>query len=446
MIQNKEGLVSNSSGDFREARADVLEILEYALERVQPEFAIQRAVRVEGGTLWLDELPIDLSEVKRVFVIGFGKAAGQMAIELERVLNDRISDGVVIVKGGSAQKARKIRIITGQHPIPTMENVKATERLLEMVDNADAGDIIICLISGGGSALLTLPKQGISIEDLSKTNELLIKSGASIDEINAVRKHLSQVKGGQLVAMAHPARLVSLIISDVVGDRLDVIASGPTAPDKSTYADAIKVLQKYGLWRRVPSSVRRTLESGQGGDLPETPNDDNPIFESVYNRIILSNHVMLSAAAEKALELGYKPHIIPDATGESRAEALKQVEAALRLKPPSCLIGGGETTVKVTGSGKGGPNQEFVLACVERVAGKRIVVAAIDSDGIDGFTDAAGAMADGDSFQRAVELGLSPTKFLGDNDAYHFFKKMEDLVLTGQTGTNVNDLRLFLCF
>lgn len=446
MIQNKEELISNSSGDFRDARADILEILEYALEKVQPKFAIQRAVRIDGDALRLDELSINLGEVKRVFVIGFGKASGQMAIELEKVLKDRISDGVVIVKRGSAQKARKIRIITGQHPIPTMKNVKATERLLELVDEAGARDVIICLISGGGSALLTLPKQGISIEDLSRTNELLIKSGASIDEVNAVRKHLSQVKGGQLVAGAHPARLVSLIISDVVGDRLDVIASGPTAPDESTYADAIKVLQKYGLWRRMPSSVRRILESGQRGDLPETPKDDNPIFESVYNRIILSNHVMLSAAAEKALEDGYSPHIVQDVTGESRVEALKQLEDALRLKPPSCLISGGETTVKVIGSGKGGPNQEFVLACVEKVAGKRMVVAAIDSDGIDGFTDVAGAVADGNSLQRAVELGLSPTKFLEDNDAYHFFKKNKDLLLTGQTGTNVNDLRLFLCF
>ncbi|UZE92204.1 MAG: glycerate kinase [Methanosarcinales archaeon] len=446
MIQNKEELISNSSGDFKEVRADVLEILEYALERAQPKFAIQRTVRVKGDILWLGELPINLSEVKRIFVIGFGKASGQTAIELERVLDGRISDGVVIVKRDSAQKARKIRIITGQHPVPTMENVKATERLLEVVDEADAGDVIICLISGGGSALLTLPKRGISIEDLSKTNEVLIKSGASIDEINAVRKHLSQVKGGQLVARAHPARLVSLIISDVVGDRLDVIASGPTAPDKSTYADAVKVLRKYGLWRRVPSSVCRILESGQRGGLPETPKDDDTIFESAYNRIILSNDVMLSAAAERALECGYSPHIVQDVTGESRVEAPKQLEDALRLKTPSCLISGGETTVKVTGSGKGGPNQEFVLACVEKVAGKRIVVAAIDSDGIDGFTDVAGAMADGNSLQRATKRGLSPTKFLEDNDAYHFFKKNKDLLLTGQTGTNVNDLRLFLCF
>jgi len=446
MIQNKETLISNASGDFKEARADALEILEYALEKVQPKFAIQRAVRVEDDTLCLDELSINLSEVERIFAIGFGKASEQMAIELEKVLNDRISDGVVIVKHDSARKTGKIRIITGQHPIPTGENIKATERLLEMVDDADARDIIICLISGGGSALLTLPKQGISIEDLSRINGLLIKSGASIDEINAVRKHLSQVKGGQLVARAHPARLVSLIISDVVGNREDVIASGPTAPDKSTYADAIRVLQKYGLWRRVSSSIRRTLEYGERGDLPETPKDDDPIFESAYNRIILSNHIMLSAAAEKALELGYIADAIQDIAGESRVEALKQLESALRLKTPSCLISGGETTVKVTGSGKGGPNQEFVLACVERIAGKRVVVAAMDSDGIDGFTDAAGAMADGNSLQRAVELGLSPTKFLDDNDAYHFFKKTKDLILTGQTGTNVNDLRVLLRF
>ena len=457
MIQNKKGLISNSGADFKKARADALDILEYALERVQPRFAIQRAVRIEGETLWLDELSIDLNGVGRIFIIGFGKASGQMATELERVLNDRISGGVVIVKHGStkvlAQRvenrtffSRKVKIMTGQHPVPTVENVKATECLLKMVDKAGAGDIIICLISGGGSALLTLPKQGISIKDISRTSELLITSGASIDEINAVRKHLSQVKGGQLAARTHPARLVSLIISDVVGDRLDVIASGPTAPDMSTYSDAIGVLQKYGLWMRVPSSVRMTLEDGKRGHLPETPKDGDLIFESVYNRIILNNQVMLLAAAEKAVEEGYSPHIVQDATGESRAEALKQLKDALRLKTPSCLISGGETTVKVTGSGKGGPNQEFVLACVEEIAGKRIVVAAIDSDGIDGFTDTAGAVADGNSLRRAMKLGLSPAKFLEDNDSYNFFKKYGDLVMTGQTGTNVNDLRLFLCF
>ncbi len=451
MIQNKGGLVSNSSVDFKKARADALDILEYALERVRPRFAIQRAVRIEGEILWLDELSVNLNEVGRIFIIGFGKASGQMAAELERVLNDRISDGVVIVKHGCSTKAltqkagNEIKIITGQHPVPTVENVKATERLLKMIDKAGPRDIVICLISGGGSALLTLPKQGISIKDISKTNELLIKSGASIDEINAVRKHLSQVKGGQLAARTHPARLVSLIISDVVGDRLDVIASGPTAPDTSTYSDAVGVLQKYGLWMRVPSSVRMTLEGGRRGHLPETPKDGDPIFESVYNKIILNNHVMLSAATEKAMENGYSPYIIQNATGESRAEALKQLKDALKLKTPSCLISGGETTVKVTGSGKGGPNQEFVLACVEEIAGKRIVVAAIDSDGIDGFTDAAGAVADGNSLRRAMKLGLSPTKFLEDNDSYHFFKKYGNLVMTGQTGTNVNDLRLFLC-
>lgn len=461
MIQNKKGLISNSGADFKKARADALDILEYAVERVQPRFAIQRAVRIEGETLWLDELSIDLNGVRRIFIIGFGKASGQMATELERVLNDRISGGVVIVKHGLtdfcstkvlAQRvengtfcSRKVKIMTGQHPVPTVENVKATERLLKVVDKASAGDIIICLISGGGSALLTLPKQGISIKDISRTSELLITSGASIDEINAVRKHLSQVKGGQLAARTHPARLVSLIVSDVVGDRLDVIASGPTAPDMSTYSDAIGVLQKYGLWMRVPSSVRMTLEDGKKGLLPETPKDGDPIFESVYNRIILNNKVMLLAAAEKAMDGGYSPHIVQDATGESRAEALKQLKDALRLKTPSCLISGGETTVKVTGSGKGGPNQEFVLACVEELAGKRIVVAAIDSDGIDGFTDTAGAVADGNSLRRAMKLGLSPAKFLEDNDSYHFFKKYGDLVMTGQTGTNVNDLRIFLC-
>ena len=432
MIQNKIELVSNATKEFKKARFDVLEILEHALGATHPRRALRRVIKRP-----------DLS-VDRIFVVGFGKASGFMAVELENILGDIICDGVVITT--SHQETKRIKILIGDHPIPSEKNVFATKCLLDLVETAKSDDLVICLISGGGSALLTLPKQGVSIRSLAKINELLIRSGAEIDEINAVRKHLSQIKGGQLATRTHPARLMSLIISDVVGDRIDIIASGPTVPDESTYADAVDTLRKYDLWSRVPKDVRRVLEEGCAGNLAETPKPKDSIFERVHNEIILTNKTMLSAAKEKAQKLGYSAVIMDDIKGESRTEAHRQVRVAKRLKRPSCLISGGELTVKVKGSGKGGPNQEFVLACVSEIAEEGILIAAVDSDGIDGFTNAAGAVADGNSLKKAGELGLEPRVLLENNDSYNFFNKMGDLIMTGKTGTNLNDLRAILYF
>ncbi|MFC1787211.1 glycerate kinase [Halobacteriota archaeon] len=432
MIQNKIELVSNATNEFKKARFDILEILEHALGATHPRRVLQRAVE-----------RLDLS-ADRIFVVGFGKASGLMAVELENILGDIICGGVVITT--SPQETKRIKILIGDHPIPSEKNVFATKCLLDVIDMAKSDDLIICLISGGGSALLTLPKQGVSIRSLAKTNELLIRSGAEIDEINAVRKHLSQIKGGQLAARTHPARLISLIISDVVGDRTDVIASGPTVPDESTYADAVDTLRKYDLWSRLPKDVMRVLEEGCAGNLAETPKPKDSIFERTHNEIILTSKTMLSAAKEKAQKLGYSAVIMDAITGECRTEAPRQVRAIKRVKRPSCLISGGELTVQVKGSGKGGPNQEFVLTCVNEIAEEGIVIAAVDSDGIDGFTNAAGAVADGNSLKQAGELGLDPKVFLENNDSYNFFNKMGDLIMTGKTGTNLNDLRAILYF
>ena len=430
MIQNKMELMSNATTEFKKARADVLDIMEYALWAAHPRRALQHAIE-----------NLDLG-VNRIFVVGFGKASGQMAVELENILGDRICDGAVITT--SPQPTKRIKILIGEHPVPAEKNVFATESLLKLAEKAKSDDLVICLVSGGGSALLTLPKQGVSIRSLAKTNELLLRSGAKIDETNVVRKHLSQIKGGQLAARVQ-ARLTSLIISDVVGNRADVIASGPTAPDESTYADAAEILRKYDLWARVPQDVWRILEEGRAGNLAETPKATDPVFEKVHNEIILDGKIMLSAAREKAQTLGYSSMILDAVTGESRVEAPRQARAIKKMKV-SCLISGGETTVKVKGSGKGGPNQEFVLACVDEIAEERIVIASVDSDGIDGFTNAAGAVADGNSLRRAGELGLDPMVFLENNDSYKFFKKMGDLIMTGRTGTNLNDLRVLLRF
>ncbi len=434
MIQNKMELISNTTTEFKKARSDILEILEHALRATHPRIFLRRA---------LERLDLNAD---RIFVVGFGKASGQMAVETENVLGDRICGGVVITT--SPQETKKIKILIGGHPMPTEKSVFATKSLLEVVDMAKYDDLVICLVSGGGSALLTLPKKGVSLRSLTKTNELLLRSGADINEINAVRKHLSQIKGGQLAARAHPARLTSLIISDVVDDRADVIASGPTVPDESTYADAIEILRKYDLWARVPQDIRSVLEEGYAGtgDLADTPKSTDAVFERVHNEIILTNKIMLSSAKEKAQKLGYSTMIMDDVIGEAKLEGTRHLKNIRDAKHPSCLISGGELTVKVKGSGKGGPNQEFVLACLNEIAKERIVIAAVDSDGIDGFTDAAGAVADGNSLKRAEEFGLDSKDFLENNNSYNFFKKMDDLIMTGKTGTNLNDLRVILFF
>ncbi len=423
-------LISNATTEFKKARSDLLEILECGLGAAHPRLVLQKVVE-----------RLDLS-ADRIFVVGFGKASGQLAFELENILGDIIWGGVVITT--SPQETKRIKILIGDHPIPSKKSVFATKSLLEVVDMAKSDDLVICLISGGGSALLTLPKKGVSIKSLAKMNELLIKSGAEIDEINAVRKHLSQIKGGQLATRIHPARLTSLIVSDVVGDRLDVIASGPTVPDESTYVDAVETLRKYDLWARVPTDIRNVLEGGCAGNLAETPKSKDSIFERVHNEIILTSKTMLSAAKEKAQKLGYSTVIMDAITGESKTEALRQIRVIKKLKRPSCLISGGELIVKVKGAGKGGPNQEFVLACVSEIADERIVIVAMDSDGIDGFTNAAGAVADGNSLKQAGKLDLDPKAFLENNDSYNFFNKMGNLIITGKTGTNLNDLRAIL--
>ncbi|MDI6639763.1 MAG: glycerate-2-kinase family protein, partial [Methanocellales archaeon] len=276
--------------------------MEHALQAAHPRRALQHAIE-----------HLDLS-VDRIFVVGFGKASGQMAVELENILGDRICDGAIITT--SPQATKRIKILIGEHSVPAEKNVFATKSLLKLAEKVKSDDLVICLVSGGGSAPLTLPKQGVSIRSLAKTNELLLRSGARIDEIN-VRKHLSQIKGGQLAARVQ-ARLASLIISDVVGNRADVIASGPTTPDESTYADAVEILRKYDLWARVPPDVRRVLEEGRAGNLAETPKAADPVFEKVHNEIILDSKIMLSAAKEKAQMLGYSPMILDAVTGESR--------------------------------------------------------------------------------------------------------------------------------
>ena len=330
--------------------------------------------------------------------------------------------------------------------------MRAAEEIVDLLKNADANTLVLCLVSGGGSALFVCPYTGITLAEKQVVTDLLMKAGADITELNAVRKHISLVKGGRLVEIASPAEIVTFMISDVVGDKLDVIASGPTAPDTSTFKDAIKAINKYGLAEKIPASVMDVLSRGVDGSIPETPKKRSDIFKKVNNIIIGSNRKAIDAAARSARSMGYETEIlsskvIGDAHDAARWLAEKTLESKSmkdRLnKGPICLISGGETTVTVTGKGKGGRNTEFALVYAMEVEGvEGITMLSAGTDGTDGPTDAAGALVNSETIGRAMELGLDPRKYLENNDSYNFFKEMESLIITGPTGTNVMDIQI----
>ncbi len=384
-------------------------------------------------------------------ILGFGKAAYPMARAVEDRLAGMVEAGIIITKYGHAaamEKSDRIRIYEAGHPIPDENSVMSAGKALELVRDADAGTLILCLISGGGSALLVSPCENITIEDCRLTTDLLLKRGATINELNAVRKHLSRVKGGRLARFAYPGTTVSLIISDVIGDKLDIIASGPTAPDESTYATGLDVLKKYGLIDLVPTSVREVFRRGTLGELEETPKKGDPVFERVENRIIASNRVALQSAEAKAKASGLRTRLLSsELEGEARDVAAWLFSEAEKITEPgvTCLISGGETTVTVRGSGAGGRNTELALAFALLAAGRDdVVLLSAGTDGTDGPTDAAGAFADGTTVRRGAVLGMDATRYIDNNDSYTYFKGTHDLLITGPTGTNVMDMQLIL--
>lgn len=337
--------------------------------------------------------------------------------------------------------------------MPDERGVKGTEEILSLVEKAGERDLVICLISGGGSALLIAPVSGISLEDKQNATKFLLASGATIHEFNTVRKHLSRAKGGRLAQMAYPATVASLILSDVVGDDLDVIASGPTVPDPSTFQDADKILKDYGIWNQLASSVRHHFEKGSSGQIEDTPKSDNPAFQQCSQELVGTNLQALEAAAKTAGSLGYRPLILSSKVeGEAREVAIfftaigKEVLGSENpLKPPVCVLCGGETTVTLQGDGHGGRNQEFALASALAIDGlDNMIVLSGGTDGTDGPTDAAGAIADGTTLARARENDLDPKDFLQRNDSYNFFQKLDDLIMTGPTRTNVMDIYMLL--
>lgn len=377
-----------------------------------------------------------------------------MAAGAVEVLGEAVTGGVIVAPAGSTSGAPLgLRVFEGGHPIPNAEGVRGAEAIHELAVGLGDADVLLGLVSGGGSALMTLPPAGVKLADLKRTTEILLRAGATIEELNAVRKHLDRLKGGRLAAAAAPARVVALILSDVVGDPLDVIASGPVSPDPRTFADAWAVLDRLGVVSALPESVVSHLESGLAGRAEESPKPGDPCFERVEARVIGSNRLAAAAALETALERGYAARLLStELVGEARevgADLAALGRAILNgnheLTAPACLVGAGETTVRVTGRGRGGRNQELVLgASLELAGSERLLVASMGTDGIDGPTDAAGAFADGQTHGRAGALGIDLGERLDENDSYSVFGALDDLIVTGPTGTNVMDLMLIL--
>jgi glycerate 2-kinase len=439
--------------DLKAMREHARRIFEEGLRAVEPEAAVSRACRREGDRLVIGDKRLDLSRFKRVHVVGAGKASAPMARALEAIVGGGLAGGLVNVKYGHTVALDRIELIEAGHPIPDENGMRGAERMLDLLVGADSSDLAFCVISGGGSALLPLPQLGISLADKQETVRILLSCGASIHEINAVRKHISRIKGGQLARAAYPATVISLILSDVVGDDLDVIASGPTVPDSRTFQDCLAILDAYRIETRMPESVLRHLEAGLEGKVPETPKPGEPAFDRTLNRVVGSTMEAIRAAEQEAIRLGYQTLILSSMIeGETRhvarmhgAIAREIVKTGRPIQAPACILSGGETTVTITGSGTGGRNQEFALAAAIDIAGKGpIAVLSAGTDGTDGPTDAAGAFADSATVARARVAGLDPRVFLDNNDAYNLFKPLGDLLITGPTNTNVMDLRIML--
>jgi len=443
-------------------RDAAFEIQRAALLAADPAEAIRRHVQRVTDWVMVGDARYHLPEIERVFSVAFGKAAVAMTDAVADFFEDKITDRVVVTKGPldtfdmlRGHSTHFADILLGGHPVPNGNSVLAGQRIAELLSRAQENDLVVCLISGGGSALAALPAEGVSLADLQWLTDALLRSGATINELNAVRKHLDRVKGGGIARMAGAKRatVLSLILSDVVGDPLDVIASGPTAPDPTTFADAWRIIERYGLAKNIPNPIRDHLLAGVRVTIPDTPKLGDALFDRVQNVIVGSNRQAAQAAVKRAEQLGFNALLLSTfVEGEAREAA--RVAAALAkevvcydqpIKKPACLVWGGETTVTVRGNGKGGRNQELALAAAIALDGwNGVLVEALATDGIGGPTDAAGATATGETIARASAMGLDAAAMLADNDAYHFFAQLSDLVIIGPTGTNVNDLVFIL--
>ncbi|MCJ7735619.1 MAG: glycerate kinase [Anaerolineales bacterium] len=436
-------------------------IMASALAAVDPKESVKKHLGREKNILQVVDQNINLDLFNSVTLLAVGKAALPMALGAAEILSEKLTRGFILTKPGDIhvpeEYQNKLKLFFGGHPIPNQGSVNAAAEIIHQLSGLTEHDLVIVLISGGGSTLFSAPEEGITLTDLQQTNRALMRCGANIQEINTIRKHLSRVKGGQLARIIHPAKTFSLVLSDVIGDPLDMIASGPTVPDRSTFQDAVSISQKYHLRDAFPQSVNSRLESGSLGGYTETPKPGDSIFRDQINLVIGSNHDAIQGAVTQAIQEGFQAGIIPDPlSGEARlagvqmAKVLKQMaQDGNPLPRPACLIAGGETTVtlNIEDPGLGGRNLETALSAVRHLAGlKNAALITLATDGEDGITDAAGAVVTGETFTRANEMDLNPDVFLKEHNAYPFFESLDDLLLPGVTQTNVNDLCFLFTF
>ena len=439
---------------------DIRNILAAGINGVDAIAAIRGYVTFKDNLLIVNNIEYDLSNFNRIFVLAAGKASIPMAAAISEILSDRITAGLVITNYGNYdpsvyQIKPHIKIIEAKHPVPDQSNVTAANQVVMMTRNISSNDLVVCLISGGGSSLLSYPRNNISLEDIQNATGRLLDCGASIDEINCIRKHIDVFKGGGLLNFLSQASVITLILSDVIGDDLSVIASGPTAADPTTYSDALFVLQKYQIYDQIPSSIRSIITAGKEGTIKETIKPEDPILNLVQNVIIGNNSDAILCAQKAARDCGFDTNILPfSLLGDASQMGLvlsREAKSILSKSPnrnkPMCRITGGETTVKVKQDGMGGRNQELALAAVKDLAGnKEIMLICLATDGIDGPTDAAGAVVTNETCSRGISMGLDPDVFLSRNDSYHYFHTLGDLIKTGLTMTNANDLALLFIF
>ncbi|UCH31199.1 MAG: glycerate kinase [Candidatus Bathyarchaeota archaeon] len=454
-IKNKKALVENTrSKNDKQARAFALDALEASLNAADPVEVVKSLVKIRGNSLQIGKCKFSLSQFKHIYVVGGGKASGKMAEALESILEDHISNGAINVPYNSGPyKTCRIEIKEASHPLPDNAGMKGAKRILDLAHQAGESDLVICLISGGGSSLMPVPRGNITLIEKQQVTGALLKSGATINEINTVRKHISDFKGGWLAKNAYPATIINLILSDVIGDPLDFIASGPTVPDSTTFTDSVEILKRYHLWENLPNSVKIVLIDGQKGVIPETPKKGENVFRKVHNIVAGNNRLATSASCNRLKKAGLPSLLLTSSLeGEARhiGTMLASIANELRISgnplPTPCgIIAGGETTVTVIGKGKGGRNQEIALSAALGMAGRDgVVIASLSTDGIDGPTDASGAIVDGNTINRSQNLEVDAESSLANNDSYNFFLSLNDLIFTGLTGTNVNDVSIIV--
>ncbi len=440
LFKNYDQLIANGyTPELKQKRQDILEILTAAINAVDPYTAVH--THFFQNTIHIENTIIDTEEYKKIYLIGFGKAS----IPMTQAVIDKLSieKGIIITNTApQTWSHQQVEIIIGGHPLPNDQSIIGTKKIISLLEQTTTDDLLIILISGGGSALLCHPR--VNLKNMQHTTELLLHSGATITEINTIRKHLSHVKGGQLLRYT-PARCISFIISDVVGDPVEFIASGPSIADTTTYTDAKTILQHHNLWNKIPISVQKIISAGIAGKIPETVKSNDSLLLRCTNSIVANNYIACRTAQQKAQKLGYTTHLeTTTLTGEARLVG-KQLIKYLQDRPQnSGIITGGETTVTLKGSGRGGRNQELMLGLIPLLTHTDIVAASFATDGIDGTSDAAGAIGDPYTHQRALQNKLYSTQFLKNNDSYNFFRLLKDGLITYATGTNVMDIQVLL--